>query len=77
MVGKSRKPEVRMEFFCNLDLSIWHIFFGLPCMMSDINIIWMSPLVNDIMIGVFPPHKGKYKIIYEEFYWYYLLTDGI
>lgn len=76
-IGKDDKPTIRMEAICDLDLWIWHIFFGLPGMMNDINIMWMSPLMNDIMNGTFPPHPPSYTINGQSFNWYYFLTDGI
>lgn len=35
--------------------------------MHDINIMWMSPLFNDIMNGIKPSHVVKYKIEGETF----------
>ena len=66
-----------MEVICDLDLYIWHFYFGLPGMLNDIDVMWLSPLMNAIKIGTFPPHNVKYKIVEEEFDWYYFLADGI
>lgn len=77
MCGKEEKPHVKMEVICDLDLYIWHLYFGLPGVLKDIDIMWLSPLMNAIKIGSFPPVDVKYSIGNEDFTWFYFLTDGI
>lgn len=77
MCGKEKKPHVKMEVICDLDLYIWHFYFGLPGMLNDIDIMWISPLMNAFKVGSFPSHEVRYEINGEKFNWYYLLTDGI
>lgn len=39
MCGKEMKPYRKMEVICDLDMSIWHFYFGLPGMLNDIDIM--------------------------------------
>ncbi|MEM1283722.1 MAG: transposase family protein [Chlamydiota bacterium] len=68
---------MKMEVICDLDLYIWHFYFGLPGMLNDIDIMWLSPLMNSIKIGRFPPKNVKYTIDGQEFDWLYFLADGV
>lgn len=77
MCGKEKKPHIKTEEICDLDLYIWHFYFGLPGMINDDNIMWLSPLMNSIMIGKFPPMNITYNIGNERFTWFYFLADGI
>lgn len=53
------------------------VFFGLPGMLNELNIMWMSPLMNAIRVGQLTVEEVKYEIDVEEFDWLYFLTDGI
>lgn len=77
MCGKEGKPTVKLEVICDLDLYIWHFYYGLPGMLNDLDIMWLSPLMNAIKVGEFPSHGVEYKIGDEVFNWVYFLTDGI
>lgn len=77
MCGKEKKPYIKMEVICDLDMYIWHFYFGLPGMLNDIDIMWLSPLMNAIKVGMFPPQDVEYVIGEEKFNWYYFLADGI
>lgn len=76
MCGKDKKPSVRMEVECDLDMYNWHIFFGLPGMPKNTNIMWMSSLLNAVMTGTFP-HDFGFKVGSDIFKTLYFLTDGI
>jgi Plant transposon protein len=68
---------LRMECVCDLNLHIWHLSFGYPGVLNDINILNISPLFSKFLAGVFPPVKPKYMISDSEIDWCYYLTDGI
>jgi Plant transposon protein len=76
-VGKDGKPHLRLECVCDLDLYIWHLSFGYPGMLNDINILNISPLFSKILAGTFPPVKASYSIGGNLFDWVYFLADGI
>lgn len=65
-----------MEVVCDLDMYILH-YFCLRGMLNDLNIMWMSPLMNSIRVGQFPIEEVKYEIDGEELHWLFFLTDGI
>lgn len=77
LCGKEGKPVVKMEVICDLNLYMWHFYFGLPGMLNDLDIMWLSPLMNAIKVGKFPSHDVKYNLGTESFDWLYFLTDGI
>ena len=77
MVGKESIPTIRMEVIADLDLHIWHLFFGLPGMLNDINILSVSPHFADIMTGKFPQYQPKFIIAGDTICWTYYLADGI
>lgn len=78
MKGKDKVPTLRMEVIWQpLDLHIWHLYFGLPGVMNDLNIPSVSSHFADVLSGKFPPWKVDYKIGTESFDWMYCLADGI
>lgn len=77
MNGKEGAPSLRMEAICDLDLWIWHLAFGFPGSMSDLNILEVSPHFSEVLAGTFPPVKVKYNVSGESFECFYYLADGI
>lgn len=55
---KEKKPTVSLEAICDRSLCIWHLFFGIPGTPKDITIVKVSPLINKIVAGTFPPSYG-------------------
>ncbi|GJX16729.1 ALP1-like protein [Tanacetum coccineum] len=47
-------PFILLEAVASQDLSIWHAFFGVVGSDNDINILYQSPLFNDLKIGRAP-----------------------
>jgi Plant transposon protein len=76
-IGKDGIPNLRLECVCDLDLYIWHLSFGYPGVMNDLNILNLSRLFSKVLAGTFPPVKALYTIGDQEFDWVYFLTDGI
>ena len=70
-------PTLRMEVIADLDLRIWHLYFGLPGAMNDLNILSVSPHFSDVLSGKVPSWKISWKIGDKTFYWLYYLADGI
>lgn len=77
MNGKERRPVVRMEVICVMNPRIWHLCFGFPRSMSDLNILSVSPHCAEILTGRFPSMQPSYTIGGESFDWFYYLVDGI
>ena len=77
MVGKDSVPTIRMEVVADLDLHIWHCFFGLPGILNDLNILNLSPHFADIMTRKFPKYQPKMTIAGHTVCWSYYLADGI
>jgi len=77
MNGKQKEPSLRMEVVCGLDLWIWHLSFGFPSSMNDLNILEVSPHFSDVLSGAFLAAKPKYKVAGESFDWFYYPADGI
>ena len=76
-VGKDGKPTMRLEAICDLDLWCWHLQFGFPGAMNDINILNASEHFNDFLAGAFPSTIPSYTIAGQTFNWYYYLADEI
>ncbi|MEM6831778.1 MAG: hypothetical protein AAF551_14805 [Bacteroidota bacterium] len=53
-IGKSGKPELRLESVVDDRLWVWHMKFGFPGSMNDINILDCSDLFTDVRAGKWP-----------------------
>jgi len=71
----SGKPTIVLEAIASQDLWIWHVFFGPPGTLNDINILDRSPIFDDILQGRAP--NVKYKVNGREYHLAYYITDGI
>uniref|UniRef100_A0A0D3BTH4 DDE Tnp4 domain-containing protein n=1 Tax=Brassica oleracea var. oleracea TaxID=109376 RepID=A0A0D3BTH4_BRAOL len=71
----SGKPTIVLETVASQDLWIWHLFFGLPGTLNDINVLDRSPVFDDILQGRAP--KVKFKVNNHTYRMAYYLTDGI
>jgi Plant transposon protein len=63
------------EAACSYDLWIWHLFFGLPGSLNDINVVERSTLMHDILNGTSP--TIDYTINGNAYQLPYWLVDGI
>ncbi|GJR31285.1 ALP1-like protein isoform X1 [Tanacetum coccineum] len=68
-------PFILLEVVASQDLWIWHAFFGVVGSNNDINILYQSPLLNDLKTGRAPeiPFVAN-NVAYP---WGYYLVDGI
>jgi Plant transposon protein len=76
-IGKEGNPSLRLECTCDLDLYIWHLAFGYPGTLNDLNILIFSPLFSKLVSGAFPPVQSSYSVAGDDFTWRYFLTDFI
>nr|GEW78798.1 hypothetical protein [Tanacetum cinerariifolium] len=73
---KARFPRMLGSLnFASQDLCIWHAFFGVVGSNNDINVLYQSPLLNDLKTGraleiLFVANGVTYP-------WGYYLVDGI
>ena len=73
--GDHPKPRVMLEAIASFDLWIWHAFFGVAGFNNDLNVLYQSPIFNDIIDGVAP---GMTFFANDTEYRYgYYLGDGI
>lgn len=73
--GKEDGPTIILEAVAGPDLWIWHLFFGLPGTLNDINVFNRSPLFNRLASGNAP--VCNYTINGHDFNMGYYLADGI
>ena len=48
-VGRSKKATLILEAVADQDLWIWHAFFGIPGSCNDLNVLYRSPLFDDVL----------------------------
>lgn len=77
MIGNEGVPCLWMKVICGLDLRIWHLYFGSPGVVNDLNILSVSPHFSDVFAGRFPGCTASYEIGQQAFDWLYYLADGI
>jgi hypothetical protein len=68
-------PTMILEVVASEDLWIWHLFFGLPGSLNDINILQRSPLFQRLTSGTAPP--VEYMVNSHNYSIGYYLVDGI
>ncbi|GJW98544.1 ALP1-like protein isoform X1 [Tanacetum coccineum] len=68
-------PSILLEAVVSQDLWIWHAFFGVDGSNNDINVLYQSPLFNDLKTGRAP----KIPLVANgiTYLWGYYLVDGI
>jgi hypothetical protein len=76
-VEKEGKATLAMEVVCDLDHHFWHLSFGYPGVLNDINIRNISPLFSKLLAGTFPPLRPSFSTRAASFDWVYHLTVGI
>jgi hypothetical protein len=52
--GKEKEPTIILEAVVLYDLWIWHVFFGLPGALNNINDLQQSPVFEAIQEGKVP-----------------------
>ncbi|GJY34164.1 ALP1-like protein [Tanacetum coccineum] len=52
--GHGPDPFILLEAIASQDLWIWHAFFGVSGMNNDVNVLWQSPIFNDLKIEKAP-----------------------
>lgn len=73
--GKEGSPTMVLEAVASKNLWIWHLFFGLPGSLNDINILNRSHLFDRLSQGLAPP--VQFKVNEVEYDTGYYLADGI
>lgn len=76
-IGKSGVPELRLECVADDRLWIWHLVFGYPGAMNDLNILDCSTLFSMVQAGTWPIHKPEMNIAGRVIDWFYWVVDGI
>ncbi|XP_070677902.1 uncharacterized protein [Malus domestica] len=72
---RHNKPTIVLEAVASYDTWIWHAFFGAPGSNNDINVLWSSPLFDNVVNGWAP--EFRYKVNGNRYKLVYYLTDGI
>ena len=73
--GNEGHPTVKLEALADSRCRFWHLFFGLPGSLNDINVLDRSPLLNDAVNGKAP--TIIYRVNDREYSVPYWLADGI
>ncbi|XP_048447582.1 uncharacterized protein LOC125480612 [Pyrus x bretschneideri] len=47
--GRHNKPTIVLKVMASYDSWIWHAFFGAPGLNNDINVLWSSPMFDDVV----------------------------
>ncbi|XP_021716883.1 uncharacterized protein LOC110684756 [Chenopodium quinoa] len=73
--GRSKTATLILEAVADQDLWIWHAFFGMPGSCNYLNVLYRSPVFDDVLQGRAPPinfwvNGHQYKLAY-------YLADGI
>lgn len=74
--GKEGVPAMKLEALADSSLWFWHVFFGMPGVAIDINVLHASTLTNKIPDGTYPT-AIEYIIANEKGSIPYWLADGI
>jgi hypothetical protein len=75
--GKEKRKTIVLEAIADVDHYIWHIYFGSPGAMNDINILDKSPILGAIHRGDLNIHVDPYFIDNKPADFMYFLVDGI
>lgn len=69
-------PQIRMKAICDADLRIWHLHFGSPGSLNDLNILDSNPFLFDVISGDLDP-RIDYELDGETRHDFYLLANEI
>ncbi|XP_048431498.1 uncharacterized protein LOC108868739 [Pyrus x bretschneideri] len=73
--GYHNKPIIVLKAVVSYDTWIWHAFFDAYGSNNDINVLWSSPLFDNVVNGWAP--EFRYKVNCNRYELGYYLTDGI
>ncbi|XP_050131554.1 uncharacterized protein LOC126607894 [Malus sylvestris] len=73
--GHHNKPTIMLEAVASYVTWIWHAFFGAPGSNNDINVLWFSPMFDNVVNGWAP--KFQCKVNGNRYELGYYLTDDI
>ncbi|XP_021835319.2 uncharacterized protein [Spinacia oleracea] len=73
--GRSGSATLNLKVVADYDLWIWHAFFGIPGTCNDLNVLYRSPVFDDVLQGVAPPIR--FTVNGHQYNMAYYLTDGI
>ncbi|XP_056692144.1 protein ALP1-like [Spinacia oleracea] len=74
-LGRSGNASLILEAVADQDLWIWHSFFGIPGSCNDLNVLYRSPVFDDVLQGTTPPIN--FQVNENEYNMGYYLRDGI
>lgn len=75
--GKDKKPTMRLEIFCDDNLRVWSLNFGVPGSRNDVTIMDHSPFFRAVRNGQWPSVRPKVCIAGHQLKRFYFLVDGI
>ncbi|XP_021760675.1 putative nuclease HARBI1 [Chenopodium quinoa] len=73
--GRNKKATLILEAVADQDLWIWHSFFGIPGSCNDLNVLYRSPVFDEVLHGRAPP--VNFTVNGHEYNMAYYLADGI
>jgi len=75
--GSKGCPTIVMETVSDFNMYFWHVAFGFPGSLNDLNILNLSPIIDAFVDGTFETSEQLFVIGKEEFHDLYLLVDDI
>ncbi|XP_021719320.1 uncharacterized protein LOC110686994 [Chenopodium quinoa] len=73
--GRDKNATLILEAIAYQDLWIWHAFFGIPGFCNDLNVLYRSPVFDDVLHGRAPPIQ--FSVNNHEYNLGYYLAEGI
>ncbi|XP_012833668.1 PREDICTED: putative nuclease HARBI1 [Erythranthe guttata] len=73
--GRHGKPTIILEAVASYDTWIWHSYFGPPGVCNDFNVLYSSPIFNDVVEGL--ATNIRFTINGRVYKQGYYLADGI
>ncbi|XP_021755446.1 uncharacterized protein LOC110720703 [Chenopodium quinoa] len=73
--GRNKKATLILEAVAAQDLWIWHSFFGIPGSCNDLNVLFRSPVFDEVLHGRAPP--VNFTVNGHEYNMAYYLADDI
>jgi len=71
------KSTLILEAIVDPDLYFWHVFFGEPGSLNDLNVLGKSSIVTSLLNGTFDIEIPQYVLNGNGRDWLYFLADGI
>ncbi|KAL3639084.1 hypothetical protein CASFOL_016991 [Castilleja foliolosa] len=73
--GHRGHPTIILEAVASYDTWIWHSYFGPPGACNDLNVLYSSPIFNDVLEGL--ASNIQFTLNGREYHQGYYLADGI